>query len=63
MLLEDGFEDPDGVENHLQRIRGAGDDKVAFFPGEANPKSYDRWSLMLAGNTHQGGWMVVGVSV
>jgi hypothetical protein len=28
MLLEDGFEDFNGVENHLQRIRDAGDDKV-----------------------------------
>jgi hypothetical protein len=64
MLLEDGFEDLDGVENHLQKIRDAGDDEVAFFPGEANPKSSeDRWSLMLAGNAHQGSWMVAGVSV
>jgi hypothetical protein len=55
MLLEDGFEDLNGVENHLQRIRDAGDGEVAFFE--------DRWSLMLAGNAHRGGWMAAGVSV
>jgi hypothetical protein len=64
MLLEDGFEDFNGVKNHLQRIRDAGDDEVAFLPRAVDPKSFeDGRPLMLARKDPEAGWMLAGVSV